>query len=507
MNTVTASKAQEMLLDAAALVAGQKHDSGAAVTPYGHGSFGLFNIPGTQPRVFSFVAGMLPGLLDALPVVLNGTVERTFGGYQAGLYTAITGVTADGVTIANQPTAVCDPYPTHGDMKVATMFLPKGRNGRSIKPLDIVRAGHLFNYADPAYLQLQNPPAFGAESFIPQAGMASQYDVLTNELARRLYAAALNYRMQMARELWSGNPASTAASDKYKQFIGLNTIINTGQMRDAFSGGLVPRLDSDVKNFNFNLVGGAVSIYQTMDMMYDFLRWRARQEGLLPVEWVIVMRPELFREISRVIPTQQYNEIFAQVVNQTNGRAVVDVRDAFQQRLDMVNASRLPLGGQMIRVIQDDSLPEQTVRTTSRLVAGQYASDVYFVPMTVLGNIPVTYIEPILQDSLVVQQILATVNDTRTWTSDGGLFRMYQKATDNCISVSFEAEWAPVMHTPHLAGRILNVAYQPIQHFDSAYPTYPDGSADPYFLNGGSTNSAGEPLYNAFQSTPFTIRP
>lgn len=477
---------------------GQKHDSAAGVGPYLHGANGLFSLSGQDPRVFSAIRAPLGGMLNRLRVIFNGDLERSFGGTEANYYTLLTGVTASNQTLANQPTAICNPFPTGGLMKTGSFLVPYGRMGFSIQPIDLTEVGTLRDLADPRYLQLQNPPGLGGDNLMPQAGRSSR-NLLYNVLHNRLYNAALGFRLYLAQLLWTANPATTAASNKYKEFIGFNLFVNENTIRDVQSSGILTAANSYLDNFDFNLISGALNVWQRLDFMLYSLEYRDQQQGLGPVQRVVVMRPELYREIVKVVPVQAYVEALQTIGQYLNGRVVINAQDAFNMRNDMLMNPRLPLNGKMVDVVLDDGIPELNVTTSARLSAGQYASDIYMIPETVLGGTPVTYIEPYLQDNGLAEEIAREARLLHTWTTDGGLFRMYSRQTDECFTVSGETKFRLVMHTPQLAGRLTNVAYQPIRHLDSPFP------GDAYFANSGVTERTAPSFYVPWQSTPFSL--
>lgn len=478
---------------------GFKHDaSGTPVGPYGHGQGGLFSQPGQDMRVFGAMLQPLPGLLNELPVLYTDPIDGGFGGYLNEFFTTITGVTAANDATANQPTTECGPFPAAGLMKVCTLVSPLGRYGGHVDELNLEKVGLLLNPADPTNLQLVNRFSTGVGPALP----GGYGDILTNEFTRRAFTSVHAFQLRMSRLIWSSNPVNTAASNGYKETMGLDLQINSGNKRDAYTSNLCTAMDSQIYNNDYALITGTTDIVSRLDSMYFQLNWIARQSGLDPVEWAIVMRPELFDELSKVWPIKYYQELVASVAttNQNVARFEFGSETAvLRDEMRRVGSEFLPIRGRRVRVILDTGITEQNVTTTGRLVAGQYASDIYFVPLTVVGGVPVLYIEPFRMDNPLTEAVVREGRVLNTWTSDGGMFRWYVLQTRNCISWDYVTMFRLVLRTPQLAGRITNVSYQPYTHLNSAYP---DSN---YFVNGGRTNSPVASYYAQWSGATPTV--
>lgn len=461
---------------------GAKHDAGLPVGPYAFQNGGLFAQPGMEPRIFSAMGIAENGLIDALPVIRT-PVDGGFGGVTSPLYSTFTGVTAgEAELMANQPTQPCDDGAPGGLVKLCTLTSQFGRFRFQIEPLDLELVGDLFPYAN-TNLSLANPmqvSGFG----MPEMVASNTRDVLRNEFVRRAFAAAYSAKRLFANRLYAGNPSTTTSSNYVKDITGLDIQINSGNKRDVFSNNLCTALDSDIKDFGYDRIGGdGRDIVRYLDSVFAWLEWNAARQGLNPVEWVIAMRPELFDEMVMIWPIRQYQEALAQIAKFANGSLNIAAGDTIAMRDEMRNGRFLTIRGRRVRVILDEFIPERSPNQTPLLINGQWASDIYIVPLTVRGGIPVTYIQPYDMSNPIAESI---VNDGRlmaTFTSDGGLFRWYTYEKGGCVSWNFATRWRLLMHTPQLAARIINVGYEPLQHFRSTDPT------STYFADGGRTNS------------------
>ena len=116
--------------------------------------------------------------------------------------------------------------------------------------------------------------------------------------------------------------------------------------------------------------------------------------------------------------------------------------------------------------------------------SGEFASDIYFVPLTANG-FAVTRLEYL--DYRRIMPMLDSLgqgrNNLRFWTNDGRYLWTVQD-TRECIDVTGRTEQRIILQTPQLAGRIQNVRYAPLQHLRSPYPD------SPYFVNGGVSTRA-----------------
>lgn len=486
---------------------GYKHDlsPAAGISPYGHGAGGLFNTPGVDANIFSTT--MLPdvGVLDSLPDMPPGSAspDGNFGGVDTPLYTTITGVTkGNSETWANMPAAVCDPPPYGGLMKACTLTAPYGRFPQCLRAVELGQVGRLATAADPTNLRLVNTP-FGngaGNAILPQFAMPGS--VLNIEIARRMFEAFVSYKRFIAPLVFTGTPTLNTAQDGAMQFIGLETLVNTGNKVDALNGTPCPSMDSDVKNFGYDLVNGTGrSIVNYLDTMYGYLKYNAKKMKLDPVTWKLGMTQGAFEEIVKVWPIEQHLWALDRISNFSNGRVVIDATTATRARDDFLQNFYLPIRGDRVEVVIDDGIPELTPNQTAQLQPGQYASDIYFLPYTVLGGIPVFWIEAFRFDNGNIQAVLnALGNREAVWSSDGGRFLFWTSRTATCIDLCWRSEPRIILRTPYLAGRILNVAYQPLQHFRQ---TLPD---QPYFVNGGRINTPIGSYYTEYSyETPVQI--
>lgn len=475
---------------------GQRHDpSGTPVAPYIHGSGGLLNQTGTDTRVMSAIISPLGGLASELPVINGeyGTAPNSFGGVDEEASIAITGVTAGDLdTWENQPTTDCADGPTGGLLKVGAYVNPYGRIRGSTKEVSIYRAGRLASLCEPLTLTLMNQPN-GFGGIAEPSNQPSLQNALMNEMSARIYESLTSLQRMFSRRMWIGNPANN--SGERKDIWGFELQLNTGTHIDRNASAVLRALDPDVKTFNYNLVGGSgYDIVEYLEEVDNYISWNAEQEGLDDYTYWLVMRPSAFRQITAVWPIRESFEAFRQISRYANTNLNFDSTAITAARNAMRKGRFLVINGKEVQVILDSSLPEKNVTTASQLTAGRYASDIYFVPKTVRGNIPVTFWK-YWNHNNGQSTAIARLAGEATFTSDNGVFRWYVQFRNGCLKLVYEFSPKLVCLAPQLAGRITNVGYEPLQHEREAYPD------SAYFFNGGVTETAPVKFYTGWSPT------
>ena len=485
---------------------GLKHTpAGVPVAPYAHGNNGLFNIPGTNDQIFSAMLVPLGGALDVIPVINNDPAGEDsgnmFGGEMEALDTLLTGVTAGALDdFANQPTTDCADGPVGGLTKVCTIVNPFGRYRAGVREVSIVRAGEREDRCDPLTLRLMNMSE-PMQSILGVPNMAaSPANVLANEIARRMWESAISFRRMFAPRVWTGTPANN--NGQARDIVGLETHINTGNKIDFQSSAICTAANSVVLDFGFDLVGGnGRDIAEYIETAtYNAFEWNAGRMGLTPLEGIVFMHPILWREVSSIWPIRQFQHSLNQMVQFTNGRVTVDGMSAINQRNAFREAHILPINGRNYQVIEDDAMALTTPNENANLQPGQFSGDIFGIPMTVMGGIPVTFWQHFRHDNVNSRAIQQLAGGSMTFTSDGGVFRWYVNFQNGCLNMTFEFSPRLKVKTPMVAWRIDNIAVEPLlrpREFD------PSGT---YFVDGGVTESPDEQFYAPWSpTTPVTI--
>jgi hypothetical protein len=159
-----------------------------------------------------------------------------------------------------------------------------------------------------------------------------------------------------------------------------------------------------------------------------------------------------------------------------------DMRD------DMRSGMYLYLNGRKHQVVLDDGIDEHTNVNDANVPAGSYASNIYIVPLTYMGNRPATMFQHKDYRSARVEITAAHQSDVM-WT-DAGRFLWAAERVKWCYTLSGKMEPRIVLKTPQIAGRLDHVMYTPVQHFRSH-----DQDSD-YFFKGGVAERPGPSLYS-----------
>lgn len=486
--------AKEDLLDAFAelvLERRQKHTTpaGAPVGPYMHGPGGLFGVAGIERDLFS--TRIQPtGLASILPV--RGSIDMNpLVGY-------ITGFLDNSGVVAN---GVCDDPQVAGAIKGCLQTAAYGRYSYMTRELELNRLGQRTDRGEFLDLRVVNDPLLQENNFItPSSAMAGMTagTYLNRDVLERMMEVGVSFQNKLAVQVYTGNPANNTGAGGYKEFPGLEILIGTDKF-DAITGVRCPSLDSDVKNFNYTRVdsggAGGQDIVNVMTYLFRYLQSNADRMGFGETTWAITMRRELFWEITAVWPCSYLTYRCNFRDDQGDARVNVDAGDQIAFRDDMRNGRYLLIDGSRVRVILDDGIVEETNTTSNRVPSTCFASDIYFIPLTVRGGLATTYWEHLdYTRGAMIGAEDGNYGQGYFWT-DGGRFLWHNKPPRNwCIQMLAKIEPRLRLVTPQLAGRLNNVVYCPLQHTRSPFPT------DPYFVDGGVTSRTGPSLYSDWHS-------
>ncbi len=427
------------------------------------GSGGIFSEPGGERDVIT---------AHVRPMGLGAFLDKFASVFENPLFQSITGFTGE---TGEEPVNPCDDAPS-GFMKGCNLTAQFGRLQRDTNTIEWDKVMLRINRGVTTDLQLRGR-VLGIEDFNPSG--LDENAIVNIVTAAEMVTVAVAFERNLSQQLWQGTPANATAGGGFQEFPGLDSQIATGQV-DATTGIACEALDSDVKDFNFNSVGGStVSIVEYLSMLEFFLNYNADRMGLTPVEWVICMRPELWFELSAIWPCQYNTNRCAESVIGGQSRVFVDGRENVAERDRMRQGGTIDINGKSYRVVTDTGIFEHNSENNGNLLPGQFASSIYMVPLTITGNYPVTYMEHVDYRAGAADLSLLRGNE-QFWT-DRGVFSWAVETEKWCYKLSLKSEMRVVLRTPQLAGRIDNVLYEPLQHLRSPYPD------DPYFADGGTS--------------------
>lgn len=424
-----------------------------------HDGAGIFSVCGLNREVIT--AHVEPhGIGTELPLVASVDTDPR--------YASLTGFTA---ATGSQPTNTCAAAP-HGYMKGCTLTSTFGRIRYDTNTIEFDRVMTRYNRGDFTDLVLLGSVYQDVDmtkGMLPTGLNPSQMlNVIT--MAEMVTAGVLAQR-ELVRQMWQGNPLVG------REFPGLDRQIATGQV-DSDTNTACPALDSDVKCFAYDDVcGTGRDIVEYMSMMAWYLEFNARRMKVMPVKWVVVMRPELWYELTACWPCRYLtNRCLTSAGTQVG---VINDENNVSLRDKMRNNLYLPINGRNYDVIIDDGIFEHNSTNNANLNAGEFASSIYFVPLTILGRTPVTFRNYLNYRDPLADANVALLNGRQDFWTDNGVFSWALEQTYWCYLLGLKTEQRVVLLTPQLAGKIQNVAYTPLQHLRSSDPD------SEYFFDGG----------------------
>lgn len=449
----------------------QKHTlAGDPITTgYSHGPGGLLTFPGVDPVMFNAAMGP-QSILSRIPTMPSLYTDPT--------YFTITGVTDES---GDEPSDVCDDAPVAGLMKGCLTHSVFGRYERATNILEINRLGQRIDRSDPLDLQLVGSPLAPGGIFSgPGGSQAAPADVLTNEVSRKFWELNVAFYRLLSRQVWSGSPANNTGARK--EMTGIELLVNTGYV-DAETGNACPAMDSYVVDANYTRFDlGGQDIVHRMTSTYYELKSRAFRSGVAPVRWEIAMRSQMFYELTAAWPCSYLSyRCDTALTGTSNTVNNIDAQDAIRIRDEMRAGRYLLIDGDRVDVIVDDGIPEDTNTTNGSVPSGCFASDIYFLPMSVAGGRSVLYMEYFQFTNPSITEAMGNMVLGRI----EGAWITWPKQRNLCVQWQSKIEPRMVLRTPWLAARIQNVSYCPVQHERSPFPD------EPYFVNGGKTDRAG----------------
>lgn len=425
---------------------------------------GMFAISGMESDVISLHLSPM-GLGANIPAISSNVDDPRFG--------FLTGFSDD---IGSEATAPCGDAPT-GYMKAGTLTARFGRVMRQTNTIEIDKLLHMKRGVN-TDLRLMNNVLNGAVG-LDMANM-DQGQLLDLVVKTEMVGLGVRMERKLAKMLWAGAITNDTVGGGYKEFPGLDSQIATGHV-DAESNTAMASADSDIKNFNYNLVDGTtLDIVEYLSMLEFYLRHKAERTNMLPVTWAVVMRPELWFELSAVWPCRYLTHRCS--IDNGSSPVVINDNVNVQMRDAMRNGNYIDINGRRYPVITDDGIFEHTNVNNANVSAGSYASSIYMVPLRVRGSFPATYWEYI--DYRGVQQQLSPLGagqrNVPFWTDNGKFLWVYRE-NGYCFDLQAKIEPRVILRTPHLAGKIQNVKYTPLQHLASPF------ADNPYWQNGGQS--------------------
>lgn len=370
-----------------------------------------------------------------------------------------------------EPLNACDDAPA-GFVKGCTLTARYGMIRRDTQTIEWDKVQRRLHRGDFMDLQLKGR-VLGLTNLEP--GGLNERQILNILTMSEMVTAGVLTERKLVNEIWQGTWSGLTT-----EFPGLDSQIATGQVDADNNNVTCPAVDSDVKDFAYDdIEGSGRSIVEYMSMMEWFLFFNADRMGLDPVQWVIVLRPELWQVLTEVWPCQYNTNRCSSAMLGTDSRTVIDGRENIADRDSMRRGMTIEINGRVYPVVTDDGIFEANNINDGNLNAAEYASSIYFVPLTITGNFPVTYMQYINYKHPISNTNLSLLRGTNHFWTDDGIFTWAAEYEKWCYKLALKTEQRIILRTPHLAGKIQNVKYVPLQHLRSSDP------ASPYFADGG----------------------
>lgn len=450
---------------------------------WGHGSGGTFSPAGLDRALFNSVILPHTGLQKALPVFVSNDTSPLYG--------IVTGITA---ASGDNPTGLCDDFPSAGVMQMCTTSVPFGRIGLDSQVYNIDRAGELTNRGE--FLDLQmigGPVQTGAGVPTIPGGAGSP---LNSEYGKALTEFGWSWAIKYARLLYTGNTSNNTSGGGYKEFYGLETLINDNY-RDAETGDACAAADSIIHSFGqSDVTDSSADIVGVIQDIVHRTRTIASRAGFSQVKRALVMPYDLFYRLSEVWAYYYFANALNGLTFSTNFNVDLDAKDAstlrdqFRGNMETRTGQFLMVDGERIDVILDDAIPETEVSP------GQFTSDIYLVPLVANGN-PVTFMNyyNFMAPGGAVDLAKLAPRGFYEFSDRGAFAYHFKPPTNFCVEMTALAKPRLVVRTPYLAARITDVKYSPkTQHVRSAFV------GESYHVAGGVSTRTGPSFYSPTSS-------
>jgi len=416
---------------------------------------GLFTDCCLERPVMNLTINPQRALGNAIPVIRRNT--------QVSKYAFLTDIAEPPGALPINP---CDDPPQVGDLAACFMETRKGRISLATKTLELDRI--IQRYCEGMTTDLYIVGDVRGVSSGIASGMQENLILMAEAtVMRQFQLLARGLQQKVLRMFWTGDPTNAAVNTVgggERQFWGLEYLVADDYgTKPWVTGTDCDKLNSDIKDFEGTCVGAANAttgqgLYEYMQTLEETITTKASFYGYSSVEWVIVMRPEMWAAVTKILPCEMLSgncstplvgtsPLAANVSIDVSGMGIATLRQQLQ------SSQRLDLNGRTYRVIIDDSMPVTTVAGPP----ATHESDIYFLPLRVEGQ-PVLFWDT--ADYRAVDQALRPVpgglGGLRGW-HDGGLTLSIVSSLNYCFSITSKMEPGLVLLAPHLAGRIEGV--------------------------------------------------
>lgn len=434
----------EVLAKHGFLTLGQKNDPASTTLPAAqlHGrlhsntGYGVLSGAGVRPQMLSAMA-VPESVAGVLPLVGSENYNENIEIH--------TGVTTETGTNA---TGWCGNPPANGALKVCRQVYNFGKYYIKTDLEAVAEIGQRKDYAD-VPRDILNAPNAGADfPLVPEAAFLGD---TRSDFRYQMWLAGIAAIRDWSHVAIQGNSALASTNTQHgwiQEFAGLDGQIKTGYT-DSVTGVTCPAADSVVETHNADIsaTSGGRSFTQAMQDIAWALEARAAAMNMSGVQWIIVMRRELFyracEELAANTPTSR-------MANLDTGTAFVNPQQAaFEQFL---RGRYLTIMGRDWPVIIDDGVPQETLANQT------YKSDIFFVPLYWAGR-PLTYMQYFNMNNQYSLEYTNAFGLSEVKRSNNGLWLVGKRDTGLCIEYHLQAKARLILEFPPLAGRLDDVWY------------------------------------------------
>lgn len=382
----------------------------------------------------------------------------------------------------DEPDGPCDDAPT-GMYSTCRLEFDLGRIKRCGKTTEYTEAIRRQHRGDEEFLLMGTLGGNGLGSLGNGIFGATNPNSLNFPTLMQIQSIAQNLALTLGEMVWTGDPTAPAPANTpgegKKSFAGFDLLIKEGYT-DSVSDAACPTMDSQVYDFLFEDVcsgeilipagtGRAFNLVNLMQAAVLRNEMLARDSYLAPLTGVIVMAEGLW---------QQLTECYACQYNLNNCTSNIVLNDGFtvRERDAMREGMYIRLNGKIYIVVTDNGIPVlDSVADPDNLDAGERASDIFYIPLTVMG-MPVTWLR--YQDYRVGAPEMAAGGawdgaSMFVWTDDGK-YILTRQWVETCYRYCATIQPGLVLRTPQFAWRINNVKWTDAIPFRSPYPDSPD---------------------------------
>jgi hypothetical protein len=453
---------------------GQKAPTGTMTTNWVHGPGGIFGEASDSEVISLRIAPRgLGSYLQALPSVETNP-----------LFPYVTGIEENAGT---EPSGECDTC-LSGVIESCYQTAQFGRICRESPELEINRTIERINRGDVDLVLLNDMLGGGVDIFQAVRSM-DKNTIMQAATALGMLEVSVLLQNKLVPMVWQGNPANNVGTG-YKEFPGLDILISTDKV-DALTGDECAALDSDVKEFAYNAINstdavGNFLIVRYVEFMEAYLYHNAERQGLLPVQMALCLRPELWYELATIWPIAWST---TRNVTLPDGTSLTMEATAMRQMTaDMMAGMYIDVNGRRWPVITDDGIYEANSANDANLVPGQFASNIYWLPLKFLGGRNGVFFQH--KDYRAEAPDISLSRSSEFYWTDDGRFNWTVERQKWCYTLSGKIEPRILLKVPQLSGRINNVLYTPLQHFRSF-----DQDSD-YFFKGGVEHRPAPSLWS-----------